>query len=123
MRGATAWWAAILVVVLAAAPCEAQQPPPAGHPADQPAGARTEPPAPTRAEDSAAEEALLPAWPYPRLFGFAIANPIMAMIWAGIAQGKGRSGLVWGLLSLVFPILSWAILLLLKPAPRVLAAQ
>ena len=42
---------------------------------------------------------------------------MMALIWAGIAQGKGRSGLVWFVLALMFPVLSWLAILLL-PARR-----
>ena len=37
----------------------------------------------------------------------------IAMVWAGIAQGKGRSGLFWFFAALLLPGLSWLLLLLL----------
>jgi len=44
---------------------------------------------------------------------FALSWGTFALIVAGIAQGKNRSGLVWGFLSLLFGPLALFVLLLL----------
>lgn len=42
----------------------------------------------------------------------------LLLINAGLAQGKGRSGLGWWLLSLLLGLLATLLLVLLRPLPR-----
>ncbi len=47
--------------------------------------------------------------------GFAVGWFTLALINAGLAQGKGRSGMNWGLLSLLLGPLATFLLVLQKP--------
>ena len=49
--------------------------------------------------------------------GFAVGWFTLALINAGLARGKGRSGMNWGLLSLLLGPLA-TLLLVLQAAPR-----
>ncbi len=51
--------------------------------------------------------------------GYAVGWITLAFINAGIAQGKNRSGLNWGLLSLLLgPIATFALVVLFDKLPR-----
>lgn len=51
--------------------------------------------------------------------GYAVGWITLAFINAGIAQGKNRSGLNWGLLSLLLgPIATFALVVLFDTLPR-----
>lgn len=51
--------------------------------------------------------------------GYAVGWITLAFINAGIAQGKNRSGLNWGLLSLLLgPIATFALVVLFDKMPR-----
>ena len=47
--------------------------------------------------------------------GFAVGWFTLALINAGLAQGKGRSGMNWGLLSLLLGPLATLLLVMQKP--------
>jgi len=47
--------------------------------------------------------------------GFAVGWFTLALINAGLAQGKGRSGMNWGLLSLLLGPLATLLLVVQKP--------
>ena len=50
--------------------------------------------------------------------GYAVGWGTLALLNAGIAQGKGRSGLVWFLLSLLLGPIATLILVLLDKVPE-----
>ena len=50
--------------------------------------------------------------------GWAAGWGTLSLINAGLAQGKGRSGLGWWLLSLLLGPIATLLLVLLRPLPR-----